>query len=98
MALGCTPVFTRPRFVGGRAQRDRTGAAARPRAASPSTAVARQGAQRPPALLLQSGGAGSGGKPDKAGANCKERKGRFGLVRVQVSRTPLVPNGFLFLN
>jgi len=49
-------------------------------------------------FALQSGGAGSGGKPDKAGANCKERKGRFGLVRVQVSRTPLVPNGSPFLN
>ena len=29
----------------------------------------------------QSGGAGSGGSPDKAGAYCEELKGLFGLVR-----------------
>src|SRR5580704_15038724 len=39
----------------------------------------------------QSGGAGSGGSPDKAGANCKDQKELFGLVRVQVRRTPVVP-------
>jgi hypothetical protein len=39
----------------------------------------------------QSGGAGSGGSPDKAGANCKDRKELSGLVMVQVRRTPVVP-------
>ena len=39
----------------------------------------------------QSGGAGSGSSPDKAGANCKEKKELFGLVMVQVRRTPVVP-------
>jgi hypothetical protein len=39
----------------------------------------------------QSGGAGSGDKPDKAGANCKDRKEPFDVLRVQVRRTPVVP-------
>ena len=30
-------------------------------------------------------------KPDKAGANCEEKKGLFGLALVQVRRTPVVP-------
>jgi hypothetical protein len=39
----------------------------------------------------QSGGAGSGARPTKRGANCKDRRERFGLVMVQVRRTPVVP-------
>jgi hypothetical protein len=45
----------------------------------------------------QSGGAGSGGLPDKAGANCKEKRELFGLVLVQVRRTPVVPLNLFFL-
>ena len=82
---------SRPRFVGGRAEHDRTGVAGRLRAASPSTAVCQDKERAAASFALQSGGAKSGGEPDKAGANCKDRKGRFGLARVQVSRTPVVP-------
>jgi hypothetical protein len=45
----------------------------------------------------QSGGAGSGGLPDKAGAYCKEQKELFGLVMVQVRRTPVVPLFAVFI-
>ena len=77
-----------------------SGAAGRPRAASPSTAVTktRSAAAASFARCIivnsyyrQSGGAGSGGSPDKAGAYCKDQKERFGLVMVQVRRTPVVP-------
>jgi hypothetical protein len=33
----------------------------------------------------------SGGSPDKAGANCKDQREGFGLLMVQVRRTPVVP-------
>ena len=76
-----------------------SGAAGRPRAASPSTASpdeersGRQLCQNAYFITVcrQSGGAGSGGKPDKAGANCKDQKELFDPLRVQVRRTPVVP-------
>ena len=46
-----------------------SGAAGRPRAASPSTAVTKTRSAAAASFALQSGGAGSGGEPDKAGAN-----------------------------
>jgi hypothetical protein len=50
------------------------GVAGRPRAASPSTAVIKtRSAAAASFAFLQSGGAGSGGEPDKAGATYKER-------------------------
>jgi hypothetical protein len=74
VACGFPPVFSRPRFVGGRAQRDRTGAAGRPRAASPSTAVVRQGAQRPPALLRKVAARGRAASPTKRGRIVRSEK------------------------
>jgi len=98
VACGLCSVFSPPLCRRERLARP-PGAAGRPRAASPSTAVTktRSAAAASFARCIivdsyyrQSGGAGSGGEPDKAGANCKEQKEFFGSVRVQVRCTPFV--------
>jgi hypothetical protein len=69
--------FPRPRFVGGRSP---SGAAGRPRAASRALATGGEQGERRQLrfeqlkglLFRRSGGAGSGGEPDKAGAECEE--------------------------
>jgi len=44
------------------------------------------------AVSRQNGGAGSGGKPDKAGADFEERQALVVYPWVRVRRTPLVPS------